>query len=332
MEFSDLVPGSRAHGLSGDEAVEIILVEPHGDNAATVTWRDTNGGLASRLVFEADLAGIKVEAAGRNWTFDADADEFLLVSEARRLSMAHLFDPHLAVNASAIEPLPHQIKAVYGEMLSRLPLRFLLADDPGAGKTIMAGLLIKELMLRGDLRRCLVVAPGNLVEQWQDELGERFGLEFFILTNQDIEASRVGNPFEERNLRIARLDHLARNEGLVAKAGAVEWDLVVVDEAHKMSASYYGNELKKTKRYILGEALGKAARNLLLMTATPHSGYEDQFQPFMALIDPDRFAGRPQDDHGIDVSDLMRRMLKEDLLRFDGTPLFTERRAYTDSW
>jgi superfamily II DNA or RNA helicase len=329
MKISDLTTGSWAHGLAGEGAVEILLVEPHGDTAATVTWRDANGRTDSRLVYEDDLARLKVEAAGRNWTFDADADEFLLASEARRLSMAHLFDPLLAVNASAIDPLPHQIRAVYGEMLNRLPLRYLLADDPGAGKTIMAGLLIKELMLRGDLRRCLIVAPGNLVEQWQDELGERFGLEFFILTNQDIEASRIGNPFEERNLRIARLDHLARNEDLVSLAGAVEWDLVVVDEAHKMSASYYGNELKRTKRYILGEALGRATRNILLMTATPHSGHEDQFQPFMALIDPDRFAGRPQDNHGTDVSDLMRRMLKEDLLRFDGTPLFTERRAYT---
>jgi len=329
LTFTDLTPGARAHGLAGDGAVEIILVEPHGENVATVTWRDSAGVLASRLVYEEDLAGLKIEVAGRNWTFDADADEFLLASEARRLSMAHLFDPLLAVNASAIDPLPHQIRAVYGEMLNRLPLRYLLADDPGAGKTIMAGLLIKELMLRGDLHRCLIVAPGNLVEQWQDEMGERFGLEFFILTNQDIEASRIGNPFEERNLRIARLDHLARNEELVAKAGAVEWDLVVVDEAHKMSASYYGNELKRTKRYILGEALGRATRNLLLMTATPHSGHEEQFQPFMALIDPDRFAGKPQDNHGVDVSDIMRRMLKEDLLRFDGTPLFTERRAYT---
>jgi len=329
MKFSDLTTGSRVHGLAGDGAVEILLVEPHADTAATVTWREANGRTDSRLVYEDDLTGLKVEAAGRNWTFDADAEEFLLASEARRLSMAHLFDRLLAVNASAIDPLPHQIRAVYGEMLNRLPLRYLLADDPGAGKTIMAGLLIKELMLRGDLRRCLIVAPGNLVEQWQDEMGERFGLEFFILTNQDIEASRIGNPFEERNLRIARLDHLARNEDLVALAGAVEWDLVVVDEAHKMSASYYGNKLKRTKRYILGEALGRATRNILLMTATPHSGHEDQFQPFMALIDRDRFAGRPQDNHGTDVSDLMRRMLKEDLLRFDGTPLFTERRAYT---
>ena len=201
MKFSDITTGSRAHGLAGSGAVEIILVEPHGDNAATVTWRDSSGALASRLVYEEDLNGLKLEMAGRNWTFDADGDDFLLASEARRLSMAHLFDPLLAVNASAIDPLPHQIRAVYGEMLNRLPLLYLLADDPGAGKTIMAGLLIKELMLRGDLHRCLIVAPGNLVEQWQDEMGERFGLEFFILTNQDIEASRIGNPFEERNLR-----------------------------------------------------------------------------------------------------------------------------------
>jgi superfamily II DNA or RNA helicase len=329
MKFSDLIPGSRAHGLTGNGEVEILLVEAHGDNAATVTWRDTNGNSASRLVFEADLSAIKVEVAGRNWTFDADANQFLLASEARRLSMAHLFDPLLAVNASAIDPFPHQIRAVYDVMLNRLPLRFLLADDPGAGKTIMAGLLIKELMLRGDLRRCLIVAPGNLVEQWQDEMADRFGLEFGIVTNQTIEASRIGNPFEERNLLIARLDHLARNEELVSKAGLVEWDLVVVDEAHKMSAQYYGNELKRTKRYVLGEALGRATRNLLLMTATPHSGHEHQFQPFMALLDPDRFAGKPPEDRGVDVSDIMRRMLKEDLLRFDGRPLFTERRAYT---
>jgi len=144
LTFTDLTPGARAHGLAGDGAVEIILVEPHGENVATVTWRDSAGVLASRLVYEEDLAGLKIEVAGRNWTFDADADEFLLASEARRLSMAHLFDPLLAVNASAIDPLPHQIRAVYGEMLNRLPLRYLLADDPGAGKTIMAGLLIKS--------------------------------------------------------------------------------------------------------------------------------------------------------------------------------------------
>jgi SNF2 family DNA or RNA helicase len=114
------------------------------------------------------------------------------------IRLAHLFDPYLAITASQIEALPHQITAVYGEMLPRQPLRFLLADDPGAGKTIMAGLLIKELLIRGDLERCLIVAPGSVVEQWQDEMAEKFGLGFDSVTRDQIEASITGNPFVER--------------------------------------------------------------------------------------------------------------------------------------
>ena len=107
---------------------------------------------------------------GWPWSFDGDGDLFRLVSEALRIHLAHLFDSALAVHTSLVEPLPHQITAVYEAMLPRQPLRFLLADDPGAGKTIMTGLLMKELIARGDLQRCLVVCPGSLAEQWQDEL------------------------------------------------------------------------------------------------------------------------------------------------------------------
>src|SRR5207249_4106919 len=148
---------------------------------------------------------------------DGDGALFRLVSEAHRIRLAHLFDPVLAVHTSLVEPLPHQITGVYGEMLPRQPLRFLLADDPGAGKTIMAGLLIKELIVRGDLRRCLIVAPGSLVEQWQDELGQKLGLEFSIVTRDSIESSRSGNPFAEKNLIICRLDQLSRNPDIQAK-------------------------------------------------------------------------------------------------------------------
>ena len=174
-------------------------------------------------------------------------------------------------------------------MLPRQPLRFLLADDPGAGKTIMAGLLIKELMLRGDLKRCLIVCPGILVEQWQDELHEKFALDFDILSRESFETSLSGNPFAERDLVICRLDHLSRNEELQAKLGQTDWDLIVCDEAHKMSASYFGNEVKYTKRYRLGQRLSTLTRNFLLMTATPHNGKEADFQLFMALLDGDRF-------------------------------------------
>ena len=238
----------------------------------------------------------------------------------------------LAVHTSVVEPLPHQITAVYESMLPRQPLRFLLADDPGAGKTIMAGLLIKELIARGDLQRCLVVCPGSLAEQWQDELYRRFHLPFDILTNDKLEAARTGNWFLEANLAIARLDKLSRNEDVQQKLQAPDcrWDLVVCDEAHKMSATFFGGEVKYTKRYRLGQLLSGLTRHFLLMSATPHNGKEEDFQLFMALIDGDRFEGRFRDGvHVAEVSDLMRRMVKESLLKFDGKPLFPERIAYT---
>ncbi|MBV9047675.1 MAG: DUF3883 domain-containing protein, partial [Solirubrobacterales bacterium] len=243
---------------------------------------------------------------------------------------AALFDPMLAVTSSDLDPLPHQIKAVYGELLPRTPLRFLLADDPGAGKTIMAGLYVKELMLRGDLARCLVVAPGSLVEQWQEELYDKFGLRYEVLTRSMIDASLDANVFDRHPLLIARMDQLSRSEDLLERLGRSDWDLVVVDEAHRMSAHYFGAELKTTKRYELGKLLGRLARHLLLMTATPHAGRQEDFQLFLALLDSDRFEGRYRDGvHTAESADLMRRMVKEELLTMDGRPLFPERRAYT---
>jgi superfamily II DNA or RNA helicase len=174
-------------------------------------------------------------------------------------------------------------------MLTRQPLRFLLADDPGAGKTIMAGLLMRELLIRGDLHRCLVICPGSLAAQWQDELYQKFHLPFEILTNDRIEAARTGNAFLEMPLLIVRLDKLSRSQDLQAKLAQTDWDLVVCDEAHKMSASFFGGEIKETKRYKLGKLLSSLTRHFLLMSATPHNGKEEDFQLFMALLDGDRF-------------------------------------------
>ena len=319
-------------GLLAERAVKVVHADWHGSNAMTLTYVDESGRPGQELLYRDDEARLEIDDAGRAWSLEADGRLFQLVSEAKRISLAFLFDPFLAVQTSNLEALPHQIDAVYGRMLPRQPLRFLLADDPGAGKTIMAGLYIKELMVRGDVERCLVIAPGSLVEQWQDELWQRFHIGFEILTNQMIESSRTGNPFAEKPLWIARLDQLSRNEDLQAKLAAVDWDLLIVDEAHKMSAHFYGAELKETKRYRLGKLAGSAARHFLLMTATPHNGKEQDFQLFMALLDGDRFEGRARDGVHADTSDLMRRLVKENLLKFDGTRLFPERRAYSPTY
>ena len=332
-KLEDIKSGALVGGIVPGQAVEAVTVEWIGEQAINLVYRAAEG-VAETTCYREDEARLSIEQIGRIWSFDADGSHLRLVTEANRIKLAHHFDPYLAIHTSLVDPLPHQITAVYGEMLSRQPLRFLLADDPGAGKTIMAGLLIKELITRGEIERCLVVAPGSLVEQWQDELGEKFSLEFDILTNDMIASSRSGNVFNDHNLLIARLDVLARNSDLQQKIRAsTEWDLVVCDEAHRMSANFYGGEVKRTKRYELGQLLGEMCRHLLLMTATPHNGKEEEFQLFLALLDGDRFEGRFRDGvHYADSADLMRRLTKEELSKFDGRPLFPERLAYTASY
>lgn len=316
--LEDLRPGSQVKGLVPNQAVNIIDVKWHGNSVVEVVYKDSFGHIATELVFRDREPSIAITEPSPGWNLDVDGELLRLVSEALRIHLAHLFDPMLAVHTSLIEPLPHQITAVYGDMLPRQPLRFLLADDPGSGKTIMAGLLIRELVIRGDVKRCLVVCPGNLVEQWQDELYRRFQLPFQILTNDAIEASVTGNALAEMPMLIARLDKLARDERLQAKLADTDWDLVICDEAHKMSASFFGGEVKETKRHKLGKLLSSLTRHFLLLTATPHNGKEEDFQLFMALLDGDRFEGRFRDGvHSVDVSDLMRRMVKEDLLKFE---------------
>src|SRR5438876_182517 len=331
-KLEEFHPSTSLRGILPDALVTVVSVQWFGSEALELTYKDPTGRVANQLLYRHDESRLEMVEIGRPWSFDGNGALFRLVSEAHRIRLAHLFDPVLAVHTSLVDPLPHQITAVYEAMLPRQPLRFLLADDPGAGKTIMAGLLIKELIARGDLQRCLVVCPGSLAEQWQDELGRRFHLPFEILTNDKLEAARTGNWFSENDLVIARLDKLSRNEDVQAKLAAPDcrWDLIVCDEAHKMSATIFGGEIKYTKRYRLGQFMSGLTRHLLLLTATPHNGKEADFLLFMALLDGDRFEGRFRDGvHVADVSDLMRRMVKESLLKFDATPLFPERIAYT---
>lgn len=328
--LEELTVGTNVRGLAGDAPVSVVAVKWYGDAVLEITFKDTLGQLANQLLYREDEEKITVVDKCMPWSFDANADLLRLASEAYRINLAHLFDPYLALHTSSIEALPHQISAVYGEMLHRLPLRYILADDPGAGKTIMTGLFLKELLIRGDLKRCLIVSPGSLAEQWQDELYRKFDLHFQILTNDRIESAVTGNVFSEINFCIARLDKLSRNEEIQNKLKVTDWDLIVCDEAHKMSATVWGGEVKYTKRFQLGRLLSSISRHFLLLTATPHNGKEEDFQLFMSLVDQDRFEGVTRSGaQTVDVSDVMRRLVKEELLKFDGTPLFPERIAYT---
>jgi len=328
--LEDIKAGVSLEGVEPGLIVTVAAVVPIDANALTIFYKLPDGTLKERLLARADEPGIQVAVKARPWSFDGDGAAFLLTTEAKRIDLAFLFDPMMAVHASNVEPLPHQITAVYEAMLPKQPLRFVLADDPGAGKTIMAGLYMRELMMRADARRICIVAPGSLVEQWRDELFEKFGLEFRVYSKDLEVGSPSGNPFEDHDHLIVRLDQLSRSEEHQEKICLAGWDLVVFDEAHKLSAHFFGQELKRTKRFALAEKLGARTRHLLLMTATPHNGKEEDFQLFLSLLDSDRFYGKFRDGaHKVDTSDLMRRMVKEELVKFDGTPLFPERKAYT---
>ncbi|WP_199456509.1 MULTISPECIES: helicase-related protein [unclassified Marinobacter] len=333
IKLEDIKKDAQIRGIQGEEIVRVVQTEPVGEHALTIYYKDSQGRLNEQMLFRSDEARLELAQAGRPWAFDAPGADFKLGLEAYRITQAALFDPMMAVHTSNVEPLPHQISAVYESMLPRQPLRFVLADDPGAGKTIMAGLLIRELLMRADAKRVLIVSPGGLTEQWQDEMLEKFGVQFEIFSREKQEQCASGNYFDEANLLICRLDQLSRNEDFQEKLKNTEWDLIIVDEAHKLSANYYGSKVNKTKRFQLGELLGSITRHFLLMTATPHNGKEEDFQIWLSLLDGDRFYGKFREGaHKVDVSDMMRRMVKEELLKFDGTPLFPERRAYSANY
>ena len=197
MKLKEITSGLSLAGVEPTQIVSVVATVPLGEGALQLIYRTPDGAMKERLLGRADEATISVATVERPWSFDGDGAAFQLTCEAKRIDLAFLFDPMMAVHTSNVEPLPHQITAVYESMLPRQPLRFVLADDPGAGKTIMAGLYIRELIMRADARRILIVAPGSLVEQWRDELFEKFGLEFRIYSPLLEAASPSGNPFED---------------------------------------------------------------------------------------------------------------------------------------
>jgi SNF2 family DNA or RNA helicase len=330
MTLEELVQGLKVIGLSSKGPVEVVSVTNSGKNAVTLVYRDSDGLIEERIILRNQISKLKAWDKSLMRAFDAEPVDWKLGAEAVRIKNVSSFDPMVALTTSDLDPLPHQLRAVYEELLPRSPLRFLLADDPGAGKTIMAGLYVKELILRSDAERVMIVVPGGLADQWQDELEEKFGLNFEILTREAINASRKTTLFSGKRLLIAKMDMLARDPDLIEQIRASSWDAVIIDEAHRMSAHFYGDEINRTKRYDLGLALGEAARHFLLMTATPHSGNPDSFNLFLSLLDADRFEGRLRNgENPASLDGMMRRLVKEDLLTMEGKALFPERRAYS---
>lgn len=317
-----LSPGTLVEGVVPGAVVEIVKVTPVGSNAF-VYYRDDFGIEESRLFDPDELAAIHPIGSNRP-TLDADASDFWLAVEALRLRHASLLNPLLAVSSSKVEALPHQLQAVYEYLLRKHPQRFLLADDPGAGKTIMAALFIKEALARDWIRRCLIVVPASLVEQWQEELREKFALHFEIFENALLQ-DQPDEPLRDFPFLIARLDQFKRNEELTKLVVDSNYDLAIFDEAHKLAVSVWGSKVEKTKRFKFAEAVRDAVPSTLLMTATPHNGKDAEYREFLTLL---RSAGQPAVQDPADDG-LMRRLVKEQLVHLDGSPLFPERRANT---
>jgi superfamily II DNA or RNA helicase len=265
--------------------------------------------------------------------FSGAPTHFRLGIEAMRIRLAHEFDPHFAVSVSQIDALPHQLEAVYHYMLPRPKIRFLLADDPGAGKTIMAGLLLKELKLRGLVERVLIVTPANLTDQWRREMKERFNEVFQVVRKTTLEELYGRNIWAESSQCITSIDFAKREEVLPTMQEA-RWDLVIVDEAHKMAAYVYGEDVKKTGRYRLGDMLSEKADHLLLLTATPHKGDPNNFRLLMRLLDKEMFDSPQGFMLALDNKDmpLFIRRIKEDMVDFNGHPLFLGRYVKTTTY
>lgn len=316
--------GMIIEGPFWPEPIEIKKVEEFGDRIHIIGATIYSNTHIDQLISKEEIGKLKTMEFVLD--FSAPANEVFLSIEAERYKFASLFDPLLAMNTSKIDPLPFQIEAVYGYILKLPRIRFLIADDPGAGKTIMAGLIIKELKLRGIINKILIVVPGHLKYQWIRELKEKFQESTALIDRSLLDAHYGENPWQRESQVITSID-FAKREEILPSLGSVDWDLIIVDEAHKMAAYRYGDKLSKTERYKLGEVLSKSTEHLLFLTATPHKGDPENYRLFLDLLIPGFFATRKLIAESIENKDnpLFIRRLKEDLKNFEGEPIFTNR-------
>lgn len=290
----------------------------------------TTGKYYQKSIISLEELATFEEQQEQNIQFTGNPESVFLYLEATRIRNAFQFDPLYGISASQVDPLPHQIEAIYHYILNSPNIRFLLADDPGAGKTIMGGLLIKELKYRGLVNRVLIVVPGHLKDQWLREMKERFNETFLIVDRGVVNASWSQNVWTEFPQVITSLDFIKQSDIQLAFNDA-RWDLVIVDEAHKMSAYKYGEKVSKTARYEVGETLSANSKYLILLTATPHRGDTENFRLFLDLLQPKFFATTEMLNSSIQDQDnpLFLRRLKEDLMGFEGQPLFPPRQVET---
>ncbi len=326
-----LKPGAIIYGPNWPEPVEIKSVEEYPGSVRIIGCLTKSKNSIDQIIPLEELFKISYQQLQK--LFHEEHWKVFLSLETKRYRYASLYDPLLAMNTSKIDPLPHQIEAVYGYVLKLPKIRFLIADDPGAGKTIMAGLIIKELKLRNLIKRILIVAPGHLKDQWCRELKDRFK-ENFIPVNRSLIDSLYGeNIWQRENQLIASMDFV-KQEDILPSISATHFDLIIVDEAHKMSAYRYGDKLERTERYRMGEILSKITEHLLFLTATPHKGDPENFRLFIDLLEPGFFATNQMLKDSIDNKEnpLFIRRIKEDLKDFEGKPLFLPRHVKTISF
>lgn len=291
--------GMIIEGPPWPEPVELKKVEEFGGRIHIIGATIYSNIHIDQLIPKEEIEKLKIKEFVLD--FSAPGSEAFLAIEAERYKFASIFDPLLAMNTSKIDPLPFQIEAVYGYILKLPRIRFLIADDPGAGKTIMAGLVFKELKLRGVINKILIVVPGHLKDQWRRELKEKFQESITVIDRGLLGAHYAENPWQRESQVITSID-FAKREEILPSLGSVDWDLVIVDEAHKMAAYRYGDKLSKTERYKLGEVLSRTTEHLLFLTATPHKGDPENYRLFQDLLVPGFFATRERNRAG-DKSD-----------------------------
>ncbi len=332
MPTNDLKQNSIVRGPMFPEAVQVIIATEMGDSVKLV-----GKGLSSGKVYEPVLSSqqlAQLQVSPEKEPFDGDSERFRLGVEAMRLGLAYEYDPYFSLSIARVDPLPHQLEAVYDYFLKLPRIRFLLADDPGAGKTIMAGLLIKELRIRGLIQRILIVTPANLCFQWQRELKDKFRESFQIVRGDILRAAYGANPWQDIDQAITSVSWVSRIEDAKESLMRSHWDLVVVDEAHKMSAY---SEDKKTLAYQLGESLSEMTDHYLLMTATPHKGDPANFSLFLRLLDKDVYGDIKSLEKAMEErsAPFYLRRVKEALVTFpnpdtgEAKSLFTRRNVQT---